>query len=82
MLLTPLAVDAWVTTWTYPHAAVRYGPARWDLGTFAPAGLICMPLAYARMHDVGRQAIAIVEARRPDAANPWARIRAHAHEAT
>ena len=58
MRLTPLAVDAWVTIWAYPHEAVRYGPARWDLGTFAPAGLICMPLAYARMHDVGRQAIA------------------------
>ena len=58
MLLAPLAVDAWVTIWAYPHEAVRYGPARWDLGTFAPAGLICMPLAYARMHDVGRQAIA------------------------
>ena len=51
--LTPLAVDAWVTIWAYPHEAVLYGPARWDLGTFAPAGLICMPLAYARMHDMG-----------------------------
>jgi hypothetical protein len=64
--------------------AMRLGPARWEFGSFVPAGLVYTYRMHIYMRACMYHVAGMLASRRTDrdAANPWARIRAHAHEAT